>query len=73
MLMVFQKSLKGVLTKIQGVFKSGSIGFQESFKVVSWLMMEIISAGICTFFINKCYPFFIYTIGIINFLGRQLF
>ena len=36
-------------------------------------MMEIISAGICTFFINKCYSFFIYTIGIINFIDRQLF
>ena len=36
-------------------------------------MMEIISAGLCKIFINKYYPFFIYTIGIINFLHRQLF
>ena len=36
-------------------------------------MLKIISAGILTFFFNKCYSFSIYTIGIINFLGRQLF
>ena len=36
-------------------------------------MLKIISAGILTFFFNKWYSFSIYTIGIINFLGRQLF
>ena len=36
-------------------------------------MVKIISAEILTFFFNKCYSFCIYTIGIINFLGRQLF
>ena len=45
-LRVFQESLKGVLTKIQGGFKSGSKVVQENIKVVSRMYQGC--------FMNKC-------------------